>query len=246
MARREGGRKPGLLRRGAGRAGSCRADWRLRPRQDGAKRIDAGRCYGVGSFMNYALKMVLSAAAAASLLTAGAARADDLFGGLYAHGIGVAGREQDSFDTMVGYRTNRLDWASWIFRPQAHIIVSVNDKYSTDFVAAGFDWRVQFSKNWYLRPGIGLAYTTGKAGLPPSNVGGLTPMEENARLHLYYTRIDFGDHYLFEPELALGYNIDPKWALELSYVHLSNGQILHQGKNQGLDDAGLRLNYHFR
>jgi hypothetical protein len=198
--------------------------------------------------MKTRLKQVLAVGAAALSLVgaAGAARADDVFGGFYGHGLGVAGREQDSFDTMVGYRTNRLDWATWLFRPQVHAILSVNDKYSTDFAAVGFDWRVQFSRQWYIRPGIGLAYTTGKAGLPPANVPGLTPSEENARLHLYYTRIDFGDHVLFEPELAVGYNLNQKWAVEASYVHLSNGQILHQGKNQGLDDLGLRLNYHFR
>jgi hypothetical protein len=194
--------------------------------------------------MRTALKAAL-AAVAASMCLASVAKADDVFGGFYGHGLGVAGREQDSFDTMVGYRTNRIDALWWLFRPEVHAMISINDKYSTDFVAAGFDWRVQFSKQWYIRPGIGLSYTTGKAGLPPANVPGLTPSEENARLHLYYTRIDFGDHVLFEPELAVGYNLNPKWAIEASYVHLSNGQILHQGKNQGLDDVGLRLNYHF-
>ncbi len=196
--------------------------------------------------MKTMLKTALVAAIAMTAMTATAARADDVFGGFYGHGLGVAGREQDSFDTMVGYRTNRIGWLWWLGRPEAHAILSINNKYSTDFAAIGLDWRVQFSKQWYIRPGFGLAYTTGKAGLPPSNVPGLTPAEENARLHLYYTRIDFGDHYLFEPELAVGYNINQKWAIEASYVHLSNGQILHQGKNQGLDDAGLRLNYHFR
>jgi len=195
--------------------------------------------------MKAALKAVLAASAAMMTLVAAPAHADDVFAGMYGHGLGVADREQDSFDTMVGYRTNRISWLWWMGAPQIHAILSINDKYSTDFAAVGLDWRIQFSKKWYIRPGMGLAYTTGKAGLPPSNVPGLTPSEEDARLHLYYTRIDFGDHELFEPELALGYNFNQKWALEASYVHLSNGQILHQGKNQGLDDVGLRLNYHF-
>lgn len=195
--------------------------------------------------MNIAVKTMLAASAATTLLGAGVARADDVFGGFYGHGLGVAGREQDSFDTQIGYRTNRIDWATWIFRPQVHAMLSINNKYSTDFAAIGLDWRIQFSKKWYLRPGIGLAYTTGKAGLPPANAPGLTPAEYQVRLHLYQERIDFGDNVLFEPELAVGYNFNPKWALEASFVHLSNGQILHQGKNQGLDDVGLRLNYHF-
>jgi lipid A 3-O-deacylase len=194
--------------------------------------------------MKLLVKAALVAAAVTSLSTT-AARADDVFGGFYGHGLGVAGREQDSFDTMVGYRTNRIDWLSLIWKPEVHTILSINNKYSTDFIAVGLDWRIRFSEKWYIRPGIGLAYTTGKAGLPPANAPNLTPSELDARLHLYHERIDFGDHELFEPELAVGYNLTPKWAVEASYVHLSNGQILHQGKNQGLDDVGLRLNYHF-
>jgi hypothetical protein len=190
---------------------------------------------------------LFAAAAAAAGLWGSTALADDLFGGMYAHGVLEAhGREDDSFDTMIGYRTDRLSILSLIFSPQLHAIVSVNDRYSTDFAAVGLDWRIRFSPKWYFRPGIGLAYTTGKAGLPPVNAPGLTPAEADARLHVYDTRIDFGDHVLFEPELAVGYNLNRKWAIEASYVHLSNGQILHQGKNQGLDDVGLRLNYHFR
>ena len=95
------------------------------------------------------------------------------------------------------------------------------------------------------RPGMGLAYTDGKAGLPPANASNLTPEERARRTELYYTRIDFGSKVLFEPELALGYDINDKWSTELSYTHLSNGQIFHQGKNQGLDDVGVRLVYKF-
>ena len=195
--------------------------------------------------MKTMLKTVLAAVAAITTMAGGAARADDVFGGFYGHGLGVAGREQDSFDTMIGYRTNRIDWLSWIGKPRVHAILSINDKYSTDFIAVGVDWRLVFLKNWYVRPGIGLAYTNGKADAPAANAPNLTPAEYQQRLHVYLTRIDFGDPYLFEPELALGYTFNQKWALEASYVHLSNGQILHQGKNQGLDDLGLRLNYHF-
>ena len=92
---------------------------------------------------------------------------------------------------------------------------------------------------------MGLAYTDGKAGLPPANAPGLTQAERDRRTYLYYHRIDFGSKVLFEPELALGYQINDRWSAELSYTHLSNGQIFHQGKNQGLDDAGVRLVYAF-
>ena len=74
---------------------------------------------------------------------------------------------------------------------------------------------------------------------------GLTPQETARRLELYNTRINFGSNLLFEPELSIGYRFSERLAAELSWVHISNAQIFHQGKNQGLDDAGVRLIYSF-
>ena len=90
-----------------------------------------------------------------------------------------------------------------------------------------------------------MAYTTGEADVGNSNEPGISAFESERRAHIAATRIDFGSQVLFEPELAFGYRFNDQLSAELSYVHLSNGQILHQGKNQGLDDVGLRVNYRF-
>ena len=66
-----------------------------------------------------------------------------------------------------------------------------------------------------------------------------TPAEADDRTH---TQIQ---GWLRDLGLALGYQVNDKVSVELSYTHLSNGQIFHQGKNQGLDDAGVRLVYAF-
>ena len=79
--------------------------------------------------------------------------------------------------------------------------------------------------------------------MPPVNAPGLTPTEIQRRMKLYRSRIDFGSHLLFQPELSVGMVLSPRWSAELTSVHLSNGQIFAHGKNQGLDDAGLRLIY---
>ena len=78
---------------------------------------------------------------------------------------------------------------------------------------------------------------------PPVNAPGLAPAEIQRRLTLFETRIDFGSKILFEPELALGVRLNDRWSAELSWVHISNGEIFHHGKNQGLDDAGVRVIY---
>lgn len=197
-------------------------------------------------------------AATASVLVAGSAApalAGEAFVGVYKHdvtfignavGLGAAGREGGA-DIHLGYRTNRIESLKWLGRPQVHTMVSINTNNTSNFAAAGFDWKVELGKpgGFYLRPGLGLAYTDGKANLPPANAPNLTPEERARRTYLYYHRIEFGSRVLFEPELALGYQVSDKVSVELSYTHLSNGQIFHQGKNQGLDDAGVRLVYAF-
>jgi lipid A 3-O-deacylase len=199
--------------------------------------------------------ILLAAAACAALGCAAPALAGEAFVGAYEHdvtflgnaiGLGAAGRE-DGVDIHIGYRTDRIQSLTWLGKPQVHAFVSINSENTSNFVATGFDWPIELGApgGFYLRPGFGLAYTDGKAGLPPANAPGLSQAEIDRRTTLYYTRIDFGSKVLFEPELALGYRFNDRWASELSYTHLSNGQIFHQGKNQGLDDVGVRLVYAF-
>ena len=196
------------------------------------------------------------AAAAAAALTlvgglASAAQAGEVFAGVYAHdvtfigdvvGLGAAGREGGA-DIHLGYRTGRIEALSLIWKPHVHMFGSINTQHTSNFVAAGFDWKIGLKGPLYFRPGIGLAYTDGKTELPPANVPGLSAGDQAARTYLYYHRIAFGSHVLFEPQLALGLNLNDRVSVEASYTHLSNGQIFHQGKNQGLDDAGVRLNW---
>ncbi len=179
----------------------------------------------------------------------GQARANEVFVGALAHdvtfignaiGVGAAGRE-DGVDLQLGYRTGRIEQLGLIWKPQVHAFVSVNTDKTSNFAAVGFDWRIGLARNLYFRPGIGLAYTDGKTGLPPANAPGLSPDEVARRTNLYYTRIDFGSKVLFEPTLALGWDVSDRVAIEATYVHLSHGQVFHSGKNQGLDDAGVRL-----
>lgn len=200
-------------------------------------------------------KALFAAAACAAVVFAAPAFASEAFVGVYKHdvtfigkavGLGAAGRE-DGVDVHLGYRTDRIESLRWLGKPQVHAMISINSENTSNFVAAGFDWRIELGKpgGFYLRPGMGLAYTDGETQLPPANAPGLSQAEIDRRTKLYYTRIDFGSKVLFEPELALGYDLNDSWSAELSYTHLSNGQIFHQGKNQGLDDAGVRLVYKF-
>ena len=159
-------------------------------------------------------------------------------------GVGAAGRE-DGVDLHLGLRSDRIETFDAIGRPQAHAFVSINSEGTSNFVAAGLSWPIDITDSIYVRPGLGLAYTDGKVGLPAVNEPGIPPAEIARRLELYNTRIDFGSHVLFEPEIAIGVRLSDRLSAELSWVHISNGNILGSGKNQGMDDAGVRLIYAF-
>jgi hypothetical protein len=195
------------------------------------------------------MKMQRLAALAAGLflaVAASGAHADDIMVGAYDHGVQAKQTKEGGVDPLLGYSTDPIDALWWLGKPSVHVIVAGNTNVPTDFVAAGFDWRIRLLRSkWYVRPGIGMAYSTGKANIENPFTPGLSPARMQMLLHEADTRIEFGTHWLFEPEIALGYRFTSKWAAEISYVHLSNGQITHHGENQALDDIGVRAIYHF-
>lgn len=55
------------------------------------------------------------------------------------------------------------------------------------------------------------------------------------------TRQLLGSRDLFRTGLAVDRKLNDRWAVGVEWTHFSHGQILGQGRNQGLDATGLRL-----
>ena len=202
-------------------------------------------------------KIVISLAAAASgLALAAPASAGEIIAGVFAHdvtfvgeavGLGAAGKEAGA-NVHLGWRSDRLDsWPDWMRGPRAHVFISGNTEGDTSYIAAGLTWHIPLSDDgrWYVQPGMGLAVHDGYDLFPDFSEPGISPEEFDRRVALRSERIEFGSQIVFEPEISLGYRITDNVAVELSYVHLSNGQIFHQGKNEGLDEVGVRFLYRF-
>ena len=202
-------------------------------------------------------KIVISLAAAASgLALAAPASAGEIIAGVFAHdvtfvgeavGLGAAGKEAGA-NVHLGWRSDRLDsWPDWMRGPRAHVFISGNTEGDTSYIAAGLTWHIPLSDDgrWYVQPGMGLAVHDGYDLFPDFSEPGISPEEFDRRVALRSERIEFGSQIVFEPEISLGYRITDNVAVELSYVHLSNGQIFHQGKNEGLDEVGIRFTYRF-
>ncbi len=161
--------------------------------------------------------------AAASSFIAAPAQAGELFVGLHKHAVDTplslqGGREQ-GVDLSAGYRFAGIGGS----RFQPYLFGALNTAGDTSYAAAGIS--AKFGQRIYVRPGIGLAIHNGAAG----------------RFNRP-DRIAFGSRVLFEPELAVGAQVNERISVEASIVHMSHA-TLFSGQNPGIDNIGVRLNF---
>lgn len=167
-------------------------------------------------------KTVPFAIAACLFASPSAASAEAVWAGVYQHDVVFA---QEKFETgqdiKAGWIGDRIDGLEAIGRPAPHVLMSKSLNGGTDYIAAGLNWR--FGSTIYVRPGIGLAVNNG-------------PRRAYRNGH----RVDLGSPITFEPELAIGWRMSDRLALEASWVHLSHATLFSR-QNRGMDSMGLRL-----
>jgi lipid A 3-O-deacylase len=153
----------------------------------------------------------------------GPAHAGELFGGLYVHDVKLptdkSGIERGA-DAMLGYRGGKIFGTPL----QPYVFGALNTAGDTSYAAAGLS--AKFGKSIYFRPGIGIAIHNGSA---------------KKFQDLSNDRIEFGSRVLFEPEVAVGAQINGRLSIEASWVHLSHAQFFAR-QNPGIDNLGVRLN----
>jgi len=157
------------------------------------------------------------------------------------------------------------DFLKWALSPQPYIGGSLNLEGNTSYGGAGLMWRQTLGDRLYFDFGFGLVVHDGTKEVPlpsyfddPAIVAALngsvtiTP-EQLARIRAenvpYFesleNEIEFGSRILFREALTLGLRVNERWATEVYVEHLSNGKILTNGANEGLDVLGGRLSYRF-
>lgn len=108
-----------------------------------------------------------------------------------------------------------------------HVLGSVNTERGNNFVATGFDWKVHLTGQLYLRPGMCMAYTDGKTGLPPANVPGLSRPDGPGGSGST-TRASTSARACYSSRnRPWVYDVSDRFAIGASYTPLSNGQIFH-------------------
>lgn len=170
------------------------------------------------------------AAMAALAGTAQAAAAQEIYGGVYAHAVDTPftfDTGEGGVDVQLGYRFAPIEALRAVGRPEPYVFASVNLDGDTNFAGAGISWKAEIGPV-YLRPGIGLVVHDA----PSLRVGPATGI-----------RTDLGSRVLFEPEIALGTQVNERLSIEASWVHISNARLFNSEQNPGIDTMGVRLNW---
>ncbi|PHS40868.1 MAG: hypothetical protein COA91_03300 [Robiginitomaculum sp.] len=152
---------------------------------------------------------------------------------------GRKGKEQ-SISVTGEYIFNSPDWLSWAYSPKPFVGGSLNLGGKTSFGGAGLLWRHDFQNRYYADLGFGLVTHDGAVRTPDPLLS-TDPVEVSERRRRKFTEIEFGGRVLFRTGLTFGYRFNEKWAGEITYEHLSHGQILGGPENEGLNNAGFRI-----
>jgi hypothetical protein len=168
----------------------------------------------------------------ALLLAAAPAHGTELFGGVLAHDVHLPidkGGFENGVDLELGWRGERIRALRFLGSPSLYVLASVVPSGGTHFAAAGLSWRLGRGRV-FLRPGAGLAIHSG--AMPVYDMNG--------------RRLDLGSRITFEPEVAIGYRIGRRAAIEGVLVHLSHALLFNRRQNPGMDSVGLRFTYSLR
>ena len=170
-------------------------------------------------------RLMLLALAALALATPAAAQEVYLGGSAHAVDLPTSlNTDEGGADLQLGYRTAPIEALSGMDSPSFYVHGQVSLNGDTSLIAAGLSWNINATDRLYIRPGLGLAVHNDK--IPDERAGGV--------------RYDLGSRVLFEPELAVGYRIDDRFAVEASWVHVSHATIFSE-QNPGMDFIGARL-----
>lgn len=132
------------------------------------------------------------------------------------------------------------DALRWVLRPRPYLMASVNTAGETSYAGGGVAWRVPLARSWAVEPGLGYVVHSNDEldnPYPPSDPR-RGPFQEDTLL--------LGSRDLFRLSLAVSRDVTDAFGVQLVFEHLSHGQIIGEGRNQGLDELGMRFTYRFR
>ena len=124
----------------------------------------------------------------------------------------------------------------WGIRP--YLVAVTNTDGHINFGGAGLQPEIAISDNWFAEFQVGVVGHDGRIDLPPPDM----PIE---RQHVLDTERTYGCEALFHLSPAVGKRFGERTSVAFYWEHLSHGQIFCSGKNEGLDNFGVRVGWQF-
>jgi lipid A 3-O-deacylase len=185
------------------------------------------------------------AALGAAIMAASPAQAgiDEAYVGVMAHNICVTdcknANKEDGPAIELQLSFDSPGFLEWAASPTPYVVASINAAGDTSFAGVGLDWRWEFADGWALEPGVGYVVHDGELNNP------YAPGDPRAQ-EFSADHVLLGSRDLFRTSIGLTRRIgDGPWEAQLFFSHLSHGQILGEGRNQGMDQAGIRFGYRY-
>ncbi len=202
---------------------------------------------------NFVFALVAAVALATPALATPAAAADwywpiEVRGGILQHDIdlkeitSLGQRKENGQDINLQFRWQSPDFFKYILAPQPYFGGTWSTAGDTSHVHAGLVWGYDWQSGLITEAFFGLARHTGTANRDLYDAAG----NRTPTTAYYYNEVKrYGSKTLFHLGAELGWRFTQTTSLSLYWEHLSNGHILADGSNPGLDNLGLRLGYKF-
>jgi hypothetical protein len=126
--------------------------------------------------------------------------------------------------------------------PRPYVSGQLSLEDVTNFAQAGLIWRWEHRRA-YLDLGGGVAVHDGALSLPrPSSA--VTEVENIRRRQERDKHAEWGYRTIFHATFAVGWRLNPRWAVEFEGQHWSNGHV-GSDTHDGANSLGLRAAYRF-
>lgn len=179
----------------------------------------------------------IALAAACAVTGAAQAQISEVRLGLLAHDLARNIEDGEQITGQILF--DSPDAFEIIFSPRPYLYGSFNTAGNTNLGAAGLAWTGNFTDRFSAELGFGISYNDGV-----KDVSQLDPGDPD-RIRLANSRALLGSRWLFHTQIGADYALTRNWAVGAYYEHFSHGQILASGRNQALDEAGVRVSYRF-
>ncbi|WP_427453262.1 acyloxyacyl hydrolase [Litorimonas sp. WD9-15] len=194
----------------------------------------------IGAALCAALTHVQTASAQVAEVRAGLTEFDE-------RTLNLPGSLKFADENSVGVNTEIIfeepEVLKWALSPQPYVNGTLNLGGKTSFAGGGLMWRQSLGDRLYADFAFGGVIHDGETDVKFS--GPETDESISEFFRRLRTEIEFGSRLLFREQVTLGVRVNEDWAAEVFVEHLSNGTLIGDGQNDGVNSLGVKASRRF-